>query len=396
MSEPVFTQDSLRDELATIPQLAAGAEGWFPLGMKQVGLILKTLKKLQLPTKALMGFVNFVDAVTDGMDDEDKNLDSVLLLRRKGGKIEQVLMPRIGRSKTDAKGIVLQVGDTYVPVTQDGQVFTAGGLANDDLLDVAFDEEGRDPEEEGGPRRYRHRIALSDQQSGESYEVVLITDNAQDCGPSKLKSHIKKGNNLAELLAVPSSGGGGGGLCQPMLDYVQERGLEFPVEVKVVGLRKIASKAEWRKAKGGIAWGLMLEGGGGVYARGGSEAYLDRNADAAEGLLKQMGHLVLQITGTSTLKSGKTAVENQILLPADSFAELEGLLLTGAEPQKKVAAAKPVAELPAAGDEDEDEGEAVAPANTVKKAPVTKKEPVAAAAGASSAKRTTLLADLDI
>ncbi|MDA9868106.1 hypothetical protein N9C85_01590 [Synechococcus sp. AH-224-I15] len=380
MSNPVFTQDSLRDELAPIPQLAAGPDEWFPLGVSQLGTILKALKAQNLSTKSLVGFVNFVDAATDAMAEEDKNLDKVLLLRRKGGKIEQLMLPRVGRSKTDKDAIALQIGDTYVPVTQDGQKFTAGGLANEDLLCVVFDEEGREGNEEDSPRRYRHRLTLTDEESGETYEVVLLTDNAQDCSASAIKSHLKKGNNFAELLAVPSSGGGGG-LCMPMLDYVTQNGLEFPVELKVVGLRKIPSRQEWRKAKGGIAWGLLIEGGGGIYARGGSESYLDRNCDAAEGLLKQMGHMVLQITGTSVTSRGNTVVENQLLLPADSFADLDGLLLSGAAPQTKaVAPAKK-----AAADE--------APANNVKKAAVSKKEPVAAG---DTGKRTKLLADLDL
>lgn len=390
MSKPVFTQDSLRDELAPIPQLASGRDEWFPLGVSQLGVILKALKAKNLSTSSLVGFVNFVDAATDGISDEDKHLDKVLLLRRKAGKIEQLMLPRLARSKEDPDALVLQIGDTYAPVEQDGQVFKVGGLANDDLLDIVFDDEGRDGAEEDSPRRYRHRLTMTDQESGDTYEVVLLTDNAQDCSTAKLKAHLKKGNNLAEMLSIPSSGGGGG-LCVPMLDYVTEHGLEFPVELKVVGLRKIPSKQEWRKSKGAISWGLLLEGGGGIYARGASEAYLDRNADAAEGLLKQMGHMVLQITGTSTTSRGNTVVENQLLLPADSFADLDGLLLSGAEPQKAMAPAKePVAEAP----EDTDEEEKVAaPANTVKKAAVSKKETAAAGGGA---KRTKLLADLDL
>ena len=362
MSNPVFTQNSLRDELAPIPQLAAGPDEWFPLGVTQLGTILKALKAKNLSTKSLVGFINFVDAATDGMADEDKNMDKVLLLRRKAGKIEQLMLPRVGRSKADKDAIVLQIGDTYIPMSQDGQKFTAGALANDDLLDLAFDDEGREGAEEDSPRRYRHRLTITDEESGDAYEVVLLTDNSQDCSAGTLKAHLKKGNNLADLLAVPSSGGGGG-LCVPMLNYVTENNLEFPVELKVTGLRKIPSRQEWRKAKGGIAWGLLLENGAGIYARGGSEAYLDRNADAVEGLLKQMGHLILQITGTAVTSRGNTVVENQLLLPSDSFADLEGLLLSGAAPQTKaVAPAKEVeAEEP--------------PANNVKKSAVSKRNP---------------------
>jgi len=404
MATKGFTQDSLRDELAPIPQLASGADGWFLLGVAQIRTVMKALKNKGLSMAALSSYIDFVDLATDGMDEDDESLvlDKILLIRRKSNRIEQVSLPKISKSKTDPEAIVLQIGDTYVPVEQDGQSFKVGGLSSDDAFDLIPDQEGREGETEDDPRRYRHMLTLRDEESGATFEVLILSDNSQDVSARVLVNTLKKGNSIADLLAKPSSGGGGG-LCVPMMEYVSEHGLEFPVELDVVGVRRIPSKAEWRKSKGGISWGLLLKGGGGVYARGGSEAYLDRNSDSIDGLLKQVGHMVLQITGTSTTKSGKEVVENQLLMPVDAFAELDGLLLSGSAPASKelapAKAKKAAAPAPEPEADEDDEEEVVVAASTIKKAPARNKarrEPVAVGASSDDSDRAGLLADLDI
>lgn len=343
--------DGLRDLFSSIPPLTEGKPGWATFSLEVLVQVLRFSKKRNLAAGPLAAYIDLLNAAISEMDPQP-DTSGVCLVRREKGGIDQALLPRIGLSK-DGSAIVMQFANLEVPVIQDGASLSVGTLASEDAFALVPDSEGREQKtaegEDAKPRRYEHKITLTDKETGDEYEILLLTRTDIEVKGPTLQKALAAGKSLTDMLRPLPSGEGGGKLAVSMKDWVRDNEIQCPASFKVVGYRKVPSKSKYRSLP--YSWAMILDNGDVVFARGGSEAFLDQHSEHLDNLLSEMGHLVLKIGDVDFSDEQKVRIKCWIELPMEGLEELkelQSLVLSGqAAATKSIAAAKEEAATPA-------------------------------------------------
>lgn len=346
------TLDGLRDLFSSIPPLTEGKPGWATFSLEVLVQVLRFSKKRNLAAGPLSAYIDLLNAAISEMDPQP-DTSAVCLVRREKGGIDQTLLPRIGLSK-DGSEIVMQFANLEVPVVQDGASLTVGTLVSEDAFALVPDSEGREQKvadgEDAKPRKYEHKITLTDKETSDEYEILLLTRTDIEVKGPALQKALAAGKSLTDMLKPLPSGEGGGRLAVAMKDWILQNDIQCPASFKITGYRKVPSKSKFRSLP--YAWAVILDNGDVVFARGGAESFLDQHAEHLDNLLAEMGHLVLKIGDTDFSDEKKARIKTWIELPMEGLEELkelQNLVLSGqAAATKSIAAAKEEAAAPAA------------------------------------------------
>lgn len=342
--------DGLSSTFSSIPPLTEGQPGWTTFSLEVLVQVLRFSKKRNLSAAALSAYIDLLNAAISDLDPAP-DTSAVCLVRRDRGTIEQALLPRIGLNK-DGDAMVLQFADLEVPVEQDGSSLKVGTLLAEDAFALVLDNDGREQKVAEGedplPRAYQHRITLTDAETSDEFEVLLLTRTDIEVKGQALQKAIAAGKPLTDFLK-PLPKGGGGGLAVAMKQWILDNEIQCPAEFKITKVRKVPSKSQFRSLP--FSWAMVLDNGDAVFARGGAEQFLDQHADHVDNLLAEMGHLVLKITDADYSDEKKVRIKCSIQLPSeglDEMVELQNLLLSGKPAATKAIAAAPAEEKPAA------------------------------------------------
>ena len=334
--------EGLHGLLTLIPPLAAGPSGWHKFPLQVLVEVLRFSKKRGLAVEPLSAYIDLLNASISLLE-EKPDLSSVALVRRENDVIDQALLPRIGLDK-EGKQMVLQFADLEVPVLQEKDSFKIGTLASEDAYSLVLDNEGKEQKVAEGedplPKRYQHRITLTDSETDDEFEILLLTRTDIEIKGKDLQKALAAGKPLSDLLR-PLPTGNGGGLAVAMKDWIRDNAIAIPSDSKIVGYRKVPSKSVYRAQP--FAWAAVLDNGQSVFLRGGSEQFFDQHADHLDSLLAEMGYLVLKVTEFDDSDPKKVRIKNSVSLPMDGMQELmdlQEMLLSSASAPKSL---KPVA-----------------------------------------------------